>query len=248
MPEGNRESNESEGLVGNAVIVACVIGIVVVAALIVLAPRGREPFTQLWLKAWKLNLTNLSAGDPILDVLAPEADKASIATSSVLGNRIYVNRSSLQVGLSTDLLAWGPHSDFTTCFSRHYSAGDTVWLGSNALYLDAVDAESYQILFFEYPKILYSRRVRFAFVVENDLGEDYEYWVNVSMAIGNSSTGKVLQNVKVGNGQRKTCVVDFSLSSDEVTHILGPAAQNAKITVQLDTGEEVFFWLGSTRE
>jgi len=249
VPEAIPESDGSEGLVGNAVIVACVIGIIAVAALIVLTPRGREPFTQLWLKPWKLNLSNLSAGDPILDVLAPEADSSSmVASSTIFGNSFYVDRSSLRVGLSTDLLGWGPHSDFASCFSRYYSTGDTVWLGSNALYLDAVDAESYQMLFFEYPKTLYSRRVRFAFVVENDLGDDYEYRVNVSLAIGNSSSPKILQKVKVGKGLQKTCVIDFSLSSEEVTQILGPAAQSAKITAQLDTGEEVFFWIGSTRE
>lgn len=249
MPEGNPESDESEGLVGNAVIVACVIGIVIVAALIVLTPRGSEPFTQLWLKPWKLNLTNLTPDDPILDVLAPEADDSSIATSSVFGIGFYVNRLSLQVGLSTDLLATGPHLNFAECFSRSYSAGDTIWLGNNALYLDAIDGEGYQILFFEYPKFLYSRRVRFAFVIENNLGEDHEYLVNVSLAIANVSTaGKVLQTVKVDKGRQKTCVVEFPLSGDEVTPILGPAAQNAKITVQLDTGEEVFFWIGSPRE
>ncbi len=248
MVEGNPEAGEAEGLISNAIIVACIIGIVIVAALIVLTPRSKEEFTQLWLKPWKLNLANLSAQDPIFDVLAPEAESSPITASSVFGRKFYVECSSLRLGLSTDLRTTGTYSDFASCFSRSYSPGDTIWLGNNALYLDAIDAESYQILFFEYPRFLYSRRVRFAFVVENDLGRDHEYQFRVNLTIGNLSATKVLQKIAVDDGQQKTCVVEFFLTSEEVALILGPAAQNAKVSVQLDTGEEVFFWIGSTRE
>ncbi len=242
----NPSTEESENFVTNAVIAACLVGIVIVAALIVTTPRQKESFTQLWLKPWKVNLTNLTQEDPIRQALGP-TQTSSLATGDVLGNAFYVELPSLKIGFLTDVVNGGANRTFDQIFAKSHMDGDTIWLGSTALYLDAIDSQNRQVLFWEYPRnpsaqTGIGRLVRFAFVIENDLGRDHEYRAQVNFSIGNATSVKVSQKIFVPNGAQKTCVIGFHISEEEVAPILREQG-SGKVSVRLDTGEEVFFWL-----
>ncbi len=238
--------DDSESLVSGAIIVACIVGIVIVAALIIVSPQEKEPFTQLWFKPWKLNLTDLPEGDPIID--AVEEETTSMMVGVVLGNRFYLDPASLQIGLEAHLIKDMQRRPFSKAFGAYvYSEGDTISLDPNSVFLDAIDTENGQILFWEYPRVLYIRRpspVRFAFVIENNLGEDHEYEAKVNLSIGTTIIEKISKEILVKDGQQKTCVVQFLVTPEDGSPIIWAEEDYGKVTVKLDTGEEIFFWVG----
>ena len=253
--DSHQDASKSEAFVTNAVIIACIIGIILVAALIILSPREKEAFTQLWLKPWKLNLTNLSETDPLLEILKQDLTKqeyVQVLTSSWLGNRFYVNLSSLEVAFQSDLKSDANNTSFSQAFKKFYPIGDTIFLGDQSLFLDAIDDENKQILFWEYPRTLNRGRVpllkghiiRFAFVIENNLGEGHEYRADTVLENSTSNITKISQRIWVEEGEQKICVVAIPLREDDISEIF--QGNPIKVSVGLDTGEEVFFWVKST--
>jgi hypothetical protein len=242
LSEEGKGHDSREDLVTNAVIVACVVGIIVVAALIILTPREKEEFTQLWLKPWKLNLTNASAQDEGARWIVEKFNSTSpIHVGSVLGIRFYVSepRGETEIWFFEDGVP----------IKNLIADKATVHFESNSLFLDAIDREEKQILFWEYPKTLRNpsagpeELVRYAFVIENNQGADYTYEAEVIVS-GDGNSTKVEKNIPVPKDQRKTCIISFYLTPGEVKRT--KSGNNTKVITRLDTGEEVFFWLGNS--
>ncbi len=325
----DEEDDSREQLVTNAVIVACVIGIIIVAALIVVTPREKEQFTQLWLKPWKLNLTNATEENPHLEELLNTLDvgDSKILNGTVLGRPFYVVPE-----ISTVLYVPDKGIPFWA------KKGETLYMDSVALYVDAIDENEGQILFWEYPRTLspriekidleepdlqdipqsvinlegadgkilkeeifnrtlylfkshangdfkpwfvsenglkieraqnisifllstlrkeayfwiegkhdpYKNLVRYSFVIENNLGRNKTYDARVVLQNEQGNVTKVKTKIFVHPEQQKTCLVSFQLT-DEEKRILDQG-NRTKIATQLDTGEEVFFWLGSSSQ
>jgi len=239
--------NEEErtSIVTNAVIAACVVGIVIVAALIVVTPRRKESFTQLWLKPWKLNLTNASGTDSTLQTIETffnlsQANR-SVSVVTVYGHPLYVFRRAQ--GAKPDI--WFSDAGGGIRIAR---TGDTIHLGPNSFFFDDVDQEKGEVLLWEYPRTLDptagDQTIRFAVVIENDLGQAHEYSLTVSLSSDWENATKVVEKVSVKDGERKTCVVAFPLYKDEIDSIRRD--EKAKVSARLDTGEEVHFWLGAS--
>ena len=230
------DDEDSDEFVNNAIIVACIIGIVMVAALIVLTPRRREPFSQLWLKPHKLKLTNASADDENVKRIL-RSRNVSVYNSSFLGNPFYV--FSYTEG---DPMAWFPMDEGLW---NPRKTGSTFSVGPNSLFLDAVDLDGGQILFWEYPRGLFQdNSTRFAFVIENNMGRDHDYRTSIILANGDENVTKAIIDVPVKDSERKTVAVQVQLTDEEAQE--ARALNYTKVIVRLDTAEEVFFWIGGS--
>ena len=218
-----------------AVVVASLLAIALLVGLMLATHTENPSFTQLWLKSWRVNLSNATqtgwTGLPGANL-----------TGTVLGHRFFVfkkpNGKSYQLVFESDLKRGAKAA---------YSEGDTIRLEENTLFLDSLDVEGRQVLFWEYPKTLQmsprEQLVRFCFVLENRLGSDHEYDVKVFTSTGNSTrTERVRLSLHVESGEAKECLVSFPLSREEVIPIIS-GAERLKVSIRLDTGEEVYFWL-----
>lgn len=235
MPQ--EDADDSDTYVSNAIIVACIIGIILVAALIVLSPRQKESFTQLWLKPHKLNLTNASSGDENVERILRIDEETTVYKSELLGAQFYVFEFT-----EGKPLTWFPAN-----YWDPKTVGSTFRIGPTSFFLDAVDLEGSQILFWEYPRNLNGEenKTRFSFVIENNLGRDHDYRASIILSAANENVTKAIIDVPVRDEERKTVTAQIQLSYDEAREARG---QNfTKIIVRLDTSEEVFFWLGGTQ-
>ena len=232
MPE--EDSDDSDTYVSNAIIVACIIGIIIVAALIVLSPRQKESFTQLWLKPHKINLTNASNDDEYVKNLL-KLRNSTVFNSTLYGETLYAH----------EFAQGSPRILFPIMNKREIGVGSTFRIGPNSFFLDAVDLDGGQVLFWEYPRQFFEdNSVRFSFVIENNMGRDHDYRASVILSGVNENVTKSIIEAPVRDAERKTIAAQIQLSDDEAWEAVG---QNfTKITVRLDTSEEVFFWLGNT--
>jgi hypothetical protein len=243
---GESSAGTDDAPLERSVLVACIAAVILVGGFIILSPTPDVAFTQLWWQSWKVNLTDLPEEDPILDVLDKSSvTPSSILVGSVLGREFYFDTQSLQFAFRDDLIAGPDEKNFSKAFTaKPHSVGDTILRGANSLFLESVDPESGHIMFWEYPRALdTSRKVRFTFVIANNLGEDHDYAVRVFLTPGNATTKteKLRKTISLNDGERKTCVMDLVLDWDETIPIF--EGQMAQIAVELDTGEWLFFWL-----
>jgi hypothetical protein len=142
-------------------------------------------------------------------------------------------------------MAWFPIGGH---FFSPKESGSTFRIGPNSFFLDAIDLDGGQILFWEYPRALDWREndVRFSFVIENNLGRDHNYRASIVLVEGDRNVTKAIVDVPVRDSGRKTVAIQIQLTEEEAEE--ARELNFTKVTVRLDTAEEVFFWIGgSTR-
>ena len=88
--DSGNETDNGDDFVTNAVIVACVVGIIIVAALIVLSPRQKEPFTQLWLKPHRVKLMNATDDEMAREIVNRGYNATPILTAFLVEEPVYI--------------------------------------------------------------------------------------------------------------------------------------------------------------
>lgn len=237
--DSENHTDNRDDFVTNAVIVACIIGILVIAALIVLSPRQKESFTQLWLKPHKVGLINATDDEMTEDILRRGYNATPILTAFVLEEPLYIY---LRSEGATPELSYRDDSGGL----RVAKEGQTIFLDPGYFWIDTVDYDGGEALLWEYPRTLPPGRteVRFAFVIENNEGADHEYTADVRLVQGNANITKLLSKISIPSDQRREFTAAFLLTPDERAQI--GAGNHSKVSISLDTGQEVFFWIGAT--
>ena len=239
QPDSENHDDNHDDFVTNAVIVACIVGIIVVAALIVLSPRQKESFTQLWLKPHKVGLINATDDEMTEDLQRRGYNATPILTALILEKPLYIYLRS--EGATPELSFRDDLGGL-----RVAKEGQTIFLDPGYFWIDTVDYEGGEALLWEYPRTLPpgSREVRFAFVIENNEGEDHEYTADVRLVQGKANITKLASKISVPSDQRRECTAAFVLTLEERAQI--GAGNFSKVSISLDTGQEVFFWIGAT--
>ncbi|MFQ6087299.1 MAG: hypothetical protein ACE5K0_00145 [Candidatus Methanofastidiosia archaeon] len=111
-----------------------------------------------------------------------------------------------------------------------FRKGDTLNLNGFFWNISDIAEDGSQILLGGYPKELrVGTQINFSFVISNRLGRDYTYTYEVY-----SNENLVLsEKVFVESGEKKKITVSFVI--EEIGEV--------KVSVVLDTGEEIHFWL-----
>jgi hypothetical protein len=121
------------------------------------------------------------------------------------------------------------HADTLQTTGEFFFSGDTFVLDGEFWNISDVAKDNNQILFGKYPKDAPAGEINFSFVIVNHLTTNHAY--EYTVVAGNiKETGRV----NVQKGEKALISETISVDSD------------VKVTITLDTGEEIYFYLQVT--